>query len=299
MATLDEQQKAYDDLTTALKSSPSKNLWTEPPSPASTESPPIYPYNNIQVTEAGHSIELDDTPGRERIRIQHGMAKTFVEMHPNGDQVVKIFGDGYEIIAGNKNVSIKGTCNIIIEGDCNMDVKGDMNQQVAGDYNLIVAGKTNIRSAKDVSISGDADVSISANENFGGALRLSAAQSLNIGSDVYVGGSITCDTLTAESRVNGNMGVYAGPYGFTSALGGISLGIPTAATPVAVPGAINTVGPITSMVSCNAPLGNWSLSQQAMSRSTLMTDTVNTGIYDSHIHPTPKGPSGPPSTPMV
>jgi hypothetical protein len=30
-----------------------------------------------------------------------------------------------------------------------------------------------------------------------------------------------------------------------------------------------------------------------------MTDTINTTIYNSHIHPTPKGPSGPTSSKMV
>jgi hypothetical protein len=299
MATLEEQQQSYDSLTEALKASPSENLWTEPPSPASTESPPIYPYNNIQETECGHSIELDDTPGRERIRFQHGKSGNFTEMHPNGDQVVKIFGDGYEIIAGRKNVLVKGVCNITIEGDCSMEVKGDYTQQVSGDYNLVIGGKTNIRSAKDISLSGDADISISANENFGGALRLSAAQSLSLGSDLYISGSITCDSLSAESRVNAGMGVYAGPYGFTSALGGLSLGVPSAASPVAVPGCINTVGSITSLVSCNAPLGNWVVSKQTLSESTLMRDTVNSAMYNGHIHMSPKGPTSGPSTRFV
>jgi hypothetical protein len=50
---------------------------------------------------------MDDTPTRERVRIQHGKSKNFIEMHPNGDQVVKVFGDNYEIIAKNNNVLIK------------------------------------------------------------------------------------------------------------------------------------------------------------------------------------------------
>lgn len=291
----DTQQQAYEATASALKNSPSKNLWTEPPSPASVESPPVYPYNDIKQTESGHSFEMDDTPGRERIRLQHGKSKNFIEMHPNGDQVYKVFGDGYEIIAGNKNVSIKGTCNITIIGDCNMEITGDLNQKVGGDYNLAVVGKTNIRSVQDIKISGDDDVSISANENFGGSLRLSAAEALNLGSDLYINGSITCDSLTAESRVNAGMGVFAGPYGFCSALGGLSLGIPTPLTPVAVPGCINTVGSITSLTSVNAPVANFGLANIGIMDAVLMMDVINSTIYNYHIHPSPKGPTGPPT----
>ena len=77
--------------------------WTEPESPASIAYPPKYPFNNITQTPSGHMFEMDDTPGGERIRIHH-RSGTFTEMHPNGDEVHKIYGDGYEIITKNKNV---------------------------------------------------------------------------------------------------------------------------------------------------------------------------------------------------
>lgn len=279
---------------TIPKAPTSGNLWIEPESAASVETPPIYPYNHITQTESGHSFELDDTPNRERIRIQH-RSKTFIEMHPNGDEVHKIVGDGYEIIAGGKNVLIKGVCNITVNGDCNMQVKGDLNQQINGDYNLGVKGKIDIRAVKDINISGDADISIAANENFGGALRLSASESINLGSDLYIEGSITCDTLNAESRVSAGMGVSAGPFGFTSALGGLSLGFPPLA-PVAVPGCITTIGYINSMLAVVSP----SVSCFNMS-AVLMGDTINSMIYDTHIHISsiPGAPTSPPLMPFM
>ena len=172
-----------------------------------------------------------------------------------------------------------------------MQVDGDFNQEVNGDYNIAVKGKMNVRGVKDINISSDSDVGISANEKFGGALRLSGAQSLNLGSDLYINGSITCDSLTAESRVNAGMGVYAGPYGFTSSFGGLSLGLPTPATPVATPGCITTVGSITSLVSVNAPIGNFivgniGFASIGISSSVLMFDIVNTLLYNIHWHPT-------------
>lgn len=290
MSQQEEYTKSFEAITAALSSNPSENLFTEPPSPASVDNPPLYPYNQTWDTEVGHSIQLDDTPGRERVRIQHGKSKNFIEMHPNGTQVVKVFGEGFDITIGKKNIYVSGACNIVVKGDCNMQVDGDLNQEINGDYNLAVKGKMNFRGVKDINISGDSDVGITANEKFGGALRLSAADSLNLGSDLYINGSITCDSLTAESRVNAGMGVYAGPYGFTSSLGGLSLGLPTPATPVATPGCITTIGSITSLVSVNAPVGNFAVGNIGLafigiSSSVLMFDIINTLLYNIHWHP--------------
>jgi hypothetical protein len=85
-----------------LPPSPSDNSWTEPESARNTETPPVYPYNNIQQTESGHSFEMDDTPTRERVRLQHRIG-TFLEMHPDGDEVHKVYGTGYEIYLKGKN----------------------------------------------------------------------------------------------------------------------------------------------------------------------------------------------------
>jgi hypothetical protein len=280
-------------------------LWTEPEG-ATADNPPQYPYNHVTQTESGHSFEMDDTPGQERIRLQHRIG-TYTEYSAMGDHVVKIIGNGYEIIAGNKNVEVTGHCNITVKGDCNLDVTGDFNHQVLGDYNLYVQGEYNVRATGEIWINGDDDVIIAANENFGGAVRIAAADNVYINAELDVGGSISCDTITAESRVNAGMGVTAGPYGFTSALGGLSLGYPTPATPIATPGSITCVGtilallPITSMVSVNAPIANFPvLASIGLMRATWMTDSVNKSIYNSHSHIGNKGfPTSPPLMPMI
>jgi hypothetical protein len=304
MATNSDYDKAYATISAALASNPSTNLFTEPPSAADKDHPPLYPHYQTWDGESGHSIQLDDTPGRERVRIQHGKSKNFIEMHPNGDQVVKVFGENFDITIGKKNVYVTGACNIVVKGDCNMQVDGNYNQEVNGDYNLAVKGKMNIRGVQDISIQGDADVDIGASEKFGGSLTLSSAQSLDLVSDLYISGSITCDSLTAESRVNAGMGVYAGPYGFTSSLGGLSLGIPTPATPVATPGCINIVGSVTALGSVNAPVGNFlktnvGLATNGISSSILSADLINDILYDVHIHLSPKGPTSPTLSPAM
>ena len=251
-----------------IPQSPSTNLWTEPESAANVDTPPIYPYNNIQQTESGHSFELDDTPARERVRLQHRVG-TFLEMHPNGDEVHKVYGTGYEIHLKGKNVLIKGVCNITVEGDANMDIKGNHNVQVAGDYNILVGGKMNTRVVGDISVSSDNDISITANENFGGAIRMAASDHLYLDSDLVVAGSINADLITAESRVNAGTGLYAGLQG------------------------VHSLGPITSLVSVIAPLGTFGIMD-----AVLMCDVINKGIYNTHIHNSPKGPTSPPLTPF-
>jgi hypothetical protein len=82
--------------------------------------------------------------------------------------------------------------------------------------------------------------------------------------------------------------------------GGISVGFPVPGGAIPVAGMINCFGNINSLasinafVSMNAPTANFGIMS-----SVLMTDLINTGIYDVHIHPSPKGMTGPPTMPMV
>ena len=120
--------------------------WTEPESQANDETLPKYPYCHATITESGHSFELDDTPGRERIRLQHGGAQTdgdgtFFEIQSDGTRINKIVGDNYEIVAKDNNVIISGVCNITIEGNSVVHVKGDKYEKIDGDYYLEVGGK--------------------------------------------------------------------------------------------------------------------------------------------------------------
>jgi hypothetical protein len=203
--------------------------WTEPESAANTSYQPIYPYNDVKQTESGHLFEMDDTPTRERIRLQHGKTLTFIEFHPNGDQVHKVFGDDFEITIKNKNVLIKGNCNITVNGDCNMEVKGNHNVDVKGNYNLQVAGKMNTRVKGDVSLSSDSDVSVQAGTDYGGnSISLAATDVVQVRSDFNVAGSIQGDIITSKTRVDAGTGVRAGPLGFVSLTGGLAVGFPVA-----------------------------------------------------------------------
>lgn len=256
-------------MTSSINNPPSTNLWTEPQSAANVDNPPKYPYNNITQTESGHTFEMDDTPSRERIRLQH-RSGSFIEMHPNGDEVHKVYGTGYEIHIKGKNVLIKGVCNITIEGDCNMHVAGDFNHRVDGNYNLTVGKEYHARIAGETKIETDDDLSLYAGTDYSGSIRMNAPDDVFINSDLAVAGSLNADLITSTTRVDAGTGVSAGLLGVFSS------------------------GPITGLINVQAPLGEFGLM-----KSILMTDVVNTSAHNFHVHPEPDGSTGTPTIPMV
>ena len=100
------------------------------------------------------------------------------------------------------------------------------------------------------------------------------------------------ETAFNGSYLNSEMNIVSGE-------GGLSLGIPSPVTPVAVPGCIYTVGTINSAVAVNAPVGNFGIANCGIMDAVLMTDVLNSKIYDTHIHPAPRGVTGPPATPFI
>ena len=115
-----------------------RGFWNEPdPKSIKKNADPYvssqYPYNHVHESESGHIREIDDSPGHERLFTQH-RSGTFEEIHPNGNKVVKVSGENYEIVAGSSNVSITGSVNITVEGTVRELIKGDYILEVEGDY---------------------------------------------------------------------------------------------------------------------------------------------------------------------
>lgn len=94
-----------------------------------------YPYNQAYETEGGHLFETDNTPGKERLHIQH-CTGTDVEIAPNGDMVSKI----------------KNDCQFIIEKDFQNHVKGDQ---------LLLVDKTAEIESKSMKFTAAEDLNIS------------------------------------------------------------------------------------------------------------------------------------------
>jgi len=225
--------------------------WTEPVV-VDSENPPEYPYNKIQQSESGHLIEMDDTPNRERVRVQH-RAGTFLEMQPDGE-VHKIYGNGYEIVLGDKDVQITGQCNITIEGACVVTIKGDslmkvegnVTQQVEGDVTQTVDGTTKIVGKGDVDIASSGDISLQ-------------AQAINVDGQLNVTGSVAAtQSVSALGNLNAGLQCFA-------TLGMVTPGYISAGSPVPlypIPGWVSGIM-VTDMV------------------RTMVMDRI---IYDIHNH---------------
>jgi hypothetical protein len=206
-------------------------------------------------------------------------------MHPNGDEVHKVYGDGYEIVICDKNIEIKGHCSVIIKGDSVITVEGDKIEKVKGNYELLVEGDYSHVTKGDCTIVSESDMQIGAGGSLDdavgigtGSLRLTSGAEIDITGDIMVEGAIVTDMLTAKFSVDAGLGVTAGELGFVSMLGGVSVGIP-----IAIPGQVNAVAQV------NAPLANFGIMN-----AVLMHDVINTRIYNTHIHKTKFGFTTPP-----
>jgi hypothetical protein len=109
--------------------------WEEP----ETKYDAKYPYNNVNETESGHIVELDDTVGKERVHIAH-RSGTFQEMYPDGSKVEKITKNNYQIVMADDHVYIMGKCTITVQGDAEVYVQKDAYMKVDGKIDVKVAG---------------------------------------------------------------------------------------------------------------------------------------------------------------
>jgi hypothetical protein len=262
--------------------------WLEPESAANTSyanSQPIFPYNHVTQTAGGHSFELDDTPNRERVRLQH-KAGTFVEMHPNGDQVYKVLGNDYSITIKDKNVLVQGNVNITVQGDAYISilgdkmetVKGNVEMHIEGDYVQTVKGVCRMSSVGDTIIEG------------GGApttgLKLKPYDYVYVSGDMQVSNEMRAGRVFSSGKIEATLGMWAGPEGYVTPFGGVSVGMPGVP---AVPGQFLSSGTISSLTSVTSPLATHGIMGAIFSG-----DIVNNLLHNIHTHIAPLGSTSPP-----
>jgi len=191
-----------------------QGFWTEPKTAYSA----IYPHNHVHESESGHVIEIDDTPGAERLHRYH-RSGTFEEIHPNGDRVQKVVRNDYTVILRNKSVHVEGYTNITLDkgikimankdkqkkgendaaGNCHFDIhigdKANINLEVKeGNVNTkLVKGDMNtelVDGNMNTAISGDFDAYVSGNYNMrvDGQIQIQSGknQYYNAGPDIHL-----------------------------------------------------------------------------------------------------------------
>jgi hypothetical protein len=249
-----------------------------------------YPYINLTQTEAGHMDMKDDTPGNESMRRQHGTTGTYEHWYHNGDADAVIKGNNFTVIVKDNNVSIRGVCNIEVYQDCKLVVRGDMISEINGSLKASVGGKSHIHTAGRVDLSSDGDINITAGSGDtltglgGGTIFLNSPADVVVSGDLRVQGAITATSISSKTNVTAGFKVFA--TGGLETLGGLNVGLVT-------PGPIVPPGVITAITSIEAPLAVFGIMG-----SILMSDVINSSIYDFHCHPAPKGSTGAPYIPF-
>lgn len=170
---------------------PGGEAWDQPESPYKGE----YPYNKVTQTEGGHILEMDDTPGAERIHLYH-KSGTFVEIDVNGSVVMKTMGSKYEIIDRNGKIAITGSADISINGACNIFVGNDANIEVEGDTNLICHNDITAQAGGTFNLSAVEEFNISS-----GNVNIEAYNAMNVKSNVALIVS-TSQELSFRSNAN-------------------------------------------------------------------------------------------------
>jgi len=113
-----------------------------------------YPCNKVIETKSGHIIELDDTPGFERVHIWH-RSGTNIEIYPNGKIVKKSKNDDVSIILGDMNIKITKSKNEEIDNHYYLQIEGDVKLNTNG--NVII---NSYNKEKEVYVNSKGKVSI-------------------------------------------------------------------------------------------------------------------------------------------
>lgn len=103
------------------------------------QKPSIYPYNQVQETSSGHSFEMDDTPGGERVLIKHRTGAG-IELRADGTVVISSRNQRVEVTGGDHTTIVEGEGTLVYKGNVNLSIDGDFNVDVRGNYNVNVGG---------------------------------------------------------------------------------------------------------------------------------------------------------------
>lgn len=125
-----------------------QSVWSEPTVAYNAE----YPFNRVIETGGGHVIELDDTPGSERIMLYHKNG-SYIQMSPT-TTTIKSPHDAYSVNEKNYHMYVGGTNVVTIDGDCHVLIKGNKVEEIIGNYTQIIHGNHDVGVAGQMNMVG-------------------------------------------------------------------------------------------------------------------------------------------------
>lgn len=145
-----------------IKMAGSEETWSEPGSAYHAE----YPFNHVYETASGHSIEVDDTPGAERILVFHKNG-SYIQIDSAGTTTHKSTGDKYDINEANHHVyignngggakstvTIMGDSVVYVDGNKTEEIRGDYRQIIHGNHEVSVGGQMNLNASDEAQLRG-------------------------------------------------------------------------------------------------------------------------------------------------
>ena len=134
---------------------------------------PEYPYNKVRLTESGHLIEFDDTPGAERINIKHRTG-SFIELRPDTSMrtrskerfdamtqwIVTVSGDATVSVGGNMTTTVQGDAQMAVGGNSYVDTKGNVTSRVAGSNYAYVKGSSILQSTGNINVKSTGNLTV-------------------------------------------------------------------------------------------------------------------------------------------
>ena len=174
----------------------SDKTWDQPGAAYNTE----YPHNKV-IETSQHSIEMDDTPGGERITVTH-RSGSFIEIDANGSSIHKTVGDKFEVmerkehkvVDGMSTVTIYGNSYVYVRGNKIEEIEGDYKQLIHGNHLLSVGGQSTHQAGEQVQIRGG-DVKVNANM---GTLAINASKELQLSGGDLTAGNYGAISMKAE-----------------------------------------------------------------------------------------------------
>lgn len=166
---------------------------------------PEYTKNDVKTTASGHIMEFDDSPGFERINLQHstGTRTTFAadgtrHMHTSNDMKDAVRETRYMMTGGDKLESIGGNENVTVIGNSIFTVNADQSITVQGN------DKINIFGSQDVLIKGDQNIKIEGNQTCSveGNVVINTAGTTTVNNK---GDTILNAEANVQANVKGNM----------------------------------------------------------------------------------------------
>lgn len=188
----------------------------EPLSPYATQ----YPSNRVLKTASGHVIELDDTPGQERVHVYH-RSGSYVEINADGGVISKAIANKHEIVKDKHIIHDATNRILLVDGPLGETIGGLVSQVYMDGVRRLVQKECKEWFKNVVEQQFDADLL----QTIGGSHKRTVANNhaltvVGTGSDFYYG-SYDFITLEKASYTLGNTGVATNAWNVTALVGDI------------------------------------------------------------------------------